>query len=562
MDLFGRGCPSVAASSSSRCAAGACSTSSTSHILLPRSARRLQEQKLFQGRPIAITDQPGRRASAVQCTRHTVKQRRARQVPEAWLQIAFKPVCNGSNSSSLASSRSVVRKASRPGAVPPVHRIAAQAAQSTGGDVDRAAEGLGRENVYIYGNRGQLEEDYQEQEGSEDGSEQEATIGALVNDYVGWCNQEFGLAPFVQVERGNGGLPVVALRHPNGSEAHVYLHGACVTSWTKPNGAQMLHMRPGNPWDGQTPISGGIPVAFPQYRRGPLPADGFLRYQHWSVVDACIGPPEAPDPCPTVVLYAESDNDTREMWPYEFEAFYSISLGLDDSFPDIQVDPNEEAAKARAKRMPEEEEDYEEGVLAPEDDDEDKSAPPHQLTCTLAIRNTDDKPFEFSAALNGHFATAVDLAGPQGQLVRTLGLGGRYCLDWGIDPTGVQPVLRVEDQDYLYFGEDRMDRLYVNAAQDNKGDVLFCPGDRSHMRLLNRKGFRDIGAYHPQGLNAADGTSAFVSLPAARAARPVKLYPGEVWTGELVLRAYDYYWDPPLFDKGMQPMAPRKGTRF
>lgn len=386
------------------------------------------------------------------------------------------------------------------------------------------------------------------------------TLGGMVDSYVSWCNESLGMAPYIQVEHGNGGLPVVHLRHPNGSEAQVYLHGACVTSVTKPGGTELLHVRPGNRWDGVAPLAGGITVAFPQYRRGLLPADGFLRFQHWSLVDAYIGAPDAEDPAPTVVLYSESDDSTRELWPFEFEAFYTVSLGLEDEFPDVEVDEQEQQQRRWAQQNPDEDPDYDEGILEPEAEDEDRSTPPLQLSCTLQIRNTDTRPFEFCAALGTSYATA-DLAGPMGSMVRTLGLGGKYMLDWSVDPTGNQPVLRVEDQDYLNFGEHRVDRLYVDADAD-KGDVLFCPGDRSHIKLINRQGFKDIGAWHPPGAQEDDGTNRFVSLPSARAARPVKLYPGEVWTGEMVIRAYDYYWETPLWDRGMQPMPPRKGTRL
>lgn len=65
-----------------------------------------------------------------------------------------------------------------------------------------------------------------------------------------------------------------------------------------------------------------------------------------------------------------------------------------------------------------------------------------------------------------------------------------------------------------------MDRLYVDASAD-RGDVLYCPGDRTHIKLINRSGFKDVGAYHPQGLAPEDRTAHFVSLRSARAARPV-----------------------------------------
>ena len=37
-------------------------------------------------------------------------------------------------------------------------------------------------------------------------------------------------------------LPVAILSHPTGSRAVVYLHGANVTSWTTPEGQELMHV--------------------------------------------------------------------------------------------------------------------------------------------------------------------------------------------------------------------------------------------------------------------------------------------------------------------------------
>lgn len=46
----------------------------------------------------------------------------------------------------------------------------------------------------------------------------------------------------------------VYLHHPNGSELEVYLHGANITSWRKPDGSEILFVRPDNVFDGLQPI--------------------------------------------------------------------------------------------------------------------------------------------------------------------------------------------------------------------------------------------------------------------------------------------------------------------
>lgn len=126
----------------------------------------------------------------------------------------------------------------------------------------------------------------------------------------------------------------VYLHHPNGSELEVYLHGANITSWRKPDGSDILFLQPENEFDGVEPIKcvhlasihllamgwptasshphllvtclhseaatpsnssctpvtllrcrGGIPVVFPQYGRGVLPTNGLLQRMHWSIAD-------------------------------------------------------------------------------------------------------------------------------------------------------------------------------------------------------------------------------------------------------------------------------------
>jgi Aldose 1-epimerase len=46
----------------------------------------------------------------------------------------------------------------------------------------------------------------------------------------------------------------VYLHHPNGSELEVYLHGANITSWRKPDGSDILFLQPDNEFDGVEPI--------------------------------------------------------------------------------------------------------------------------------------------------------------------------------------------------------------------------------------------------------------------------------------------------------------------
>ena len=61
--------------------------------------------------------------------------------------------------------------------------------------------------------------------------------------YIEWCRQSFRMKGLVNFYLGDNSVPMVHLTHPNGSTACVYLHGANVTSWTSPDGAELLHVR-------------------------------------------------------------------------------------------------------------------------------------------------------------------------------------------------------------------------------------------------------------------------------------------------------------------------------
>ena len=74
---------------------------------------------------------------------------------------------------------------------------------------------------------------------------------------------------------------------------------------------------------------GGIPICFPNW--GPkhgLPTDGFLKDLHWSVAEAGHSPIWAEDPAPQVTLIAESNDATLAVWPHQFEASYTVRLGV------------------------------------------------------------------------------------------------------------------------------------------------------------------------------------------------------------------------------------------
>ncbi|KAG8056439.1 hypothetical protein GUJ93_ZPchr0002g25685 [Zizania palustris] len=156
-------------------------------------------------------------------------------------------------------------------------------------------------------------------------------------------------APGVAVSEGNGGLPKIDIKSPHGSEAEIYLFGACVTSWKVPNGKDLLFVRPDAVFNGQKPISGGIPHCFPQFGPGPMQQHGFARNMNWSITDS-----EVIEGDPAVTLELKDDSYSRSMWDFSFQALYKVALHSTS------------------------------------------------LSTTLKITNTDDKPFSFNSALHSY----------------------------------------------------------------------------------------------------------------------------------------------------------------
>ena len=65
----------------------------------------------------------------------------------------------------------------------------------------------------------------------------------------------------------------------------------------------------------------------------------------------------------------------------------------------------------------------------------------------------------------------------------------------------------------------RIDKLWVDA---HTSDVKFCPGDATHMELLLRHGFEDVGAFNQGLLYEKDAEFAnFVVLATGRVARKI-----------------------------------------
>ncbi|EYU40191.1 hypothetical protein ABFS82_08G078600 [Erythranthe guttata] len=217
----------------------------------------------------------------------------------------------------------------------------------------------------------------------------------------------------VKVTKGLGDLPKVTLTSVHGSEAELYLYGGCVTSWKVAN-KDLLFVRPDAVFNGQKPISGGIPHCFPQFGPGAIQQHGFARNSDWSIVSS-----ENVEGNPTITLELKDGPYSRSMWDYSFQALYKVTL--------------------------------------------DKNT----LSTELKVTNTDEKPFSFTTALHTYFAALVP-----GATVR--GLKG--CKTLNKDPDPKNPIEGAEERDAITF-PGFVDCVYLEAPAEIQldnglGDVI------------------------------------------------------------------------------------------
>ena len=267
------------------------------------------------------------------------------------------------------------------------------------------------------------------------------------------------------------GQPAMWLRAPDGAEATVLLHGGQLVSWIPAGDQERLYLSPtAVAGDGEA-VRGGIPVVFPQFALlGPLPRHGLVRDRAWQWVegatrgDVVIG-----------VLRLTDDAATRALWPHAFEAELSFSLsGL-------------------------------------------------QLDVELAITNTGDSPFTFTAALHSYLLID-DL-----KHARLAGLYGVRYLDKLSGKT--QP----QELDPLGFAGE-IDRVYYDVHAINKGPLGLATA-MGRMTIQN-VGFDDAVVWNPGPVRSAEiddlpdhDWQRFLCVEAAAIGAPVTLAPGQEWVG-------------------------------
>eukprot|EP00304_Pavlova_gyrans_P002456 CAMPEP_0206046620 /NCGR_PEP_ID=MMETSP1466-20131121/19110_1 /ASSEMBLY_ACC=CAM_ASM_001126 /TAXON_ID=44452 /ORGANISM="Pavlova gyrans, Strain CCMP608" /LENGTH=354 /DNA_ID=CAMNT_0053421601 /DNA_START=15 /DNA_END=1079 /DNA_ORIENTATION=- len=263
------------------------------------------------------------------------------------------------------------------------------------------------------------------------------------------------------------GLSTITLAHSNGDTALVYTFGACVTSY-KHKGVETLMVRPDAKMDGSKPISGGIPHCFPQFGPGEIQQHGFARNLEWEVAstsDDADGP--------SVVLRLTDNAETMAMWPYAFEALYTITLTADE------------------------------------------------LKTEFVVKNTGDKAFSFTSALHSYFDVSA---------IKNLEIEGNFDNARYLDKMASPPATLVHSGSTIKISKET-DQVFTGVA----GQVLLKDsGKKTKLAIKTEYGWRDTVLWNPYG-NEGMGYDKFVCAEAACASFPVTVQPGNSWTGTMDL---------------------------
>jgi glucose-6-phosphate 1-epimerase len=269
------------------------------------------------------------------------------------------------------------------------------------------------------------------------------------------------------------GHPAVALKSPDGARATILLHGGHLVSWVPAGGEEQLYLSPTSKYGDGASVRGGVPVIFPQFStRGTLPRHGLVRTRAWALDESTTRGLHS-----QAVLRFVANDETRKLWPHEFEIELTVSIGG------------------------------------------------RQIDIELAVANTGDIPFEFSAALHTYLRTN-DVLKAQLEGLQTVkyedSLTGQWQQQWGDVTQVVGPI----------------DRIYADVTRE------LTLRELGRRLTIAHAGFPDAVVWNPGAEGAAqlndmpdDDWRHMLCVEAARIIEPALLPPGEEWVGMQTLVA-------------------------
>jgi glucose-6-phosphate 1-epimerase len=256
----------------------------------------------------------------------------------------------------------------------------------------------------------------------------------------------------------------------DGARVEISPYGGQVLTWTVKEEARLFLSLLASHRTGDA-IRGGIPVIFPQFADfGELPKHGFARTRPWSLL-ACERTPDS-----ALARLRMTETNTLALWPHQFELDLVVTLKSD------------------------------------------------ALSVALAVSNTGDSAFDFTAALHTYLAVSdidhIEIHGLSGQAYSDTTAGGVKRRDH-------EPHLKISGE---------VDRIYHEVM------TPVWVRDGSRETRLCAAGFTDVVVWNPGPQRAAaltdlepEGYRRMVCVEAAVVGVPVRLPPQQCWRGEQVM---------------------------
>ncbi|KAH7420320.1 hypothetical protein KP509_13G001900 [Ceratopteris richardii] len=236
----------------------------------------------------------------------------------------------------------------------------------------------------------------------------------------------------VDIVRDAAGMENVVLREPHGgSSVVIHLYGGQVTSWKTAHGEELLFSSSKATLKPSKAVRGGILICFPQFSDlGHLEPNGFARNRLWTI-DSSPPPPPVNGMNTYVDLILNPSNQDLKIWPHKFEFRLRVALGLSS------------------------------------------------LSLTARVKNTDQKPFTFSFALDTHFLIS-DISE-----VRVEGLETSDYID------NLQNRTRFTEQGNALTFDGEVDRVYLTTPRK----IAIIDHERKRTFELKKEGLPDAGSY-------------------------------------------------------------------
>ena len=138
-------------------------------------------------------------------------------------------------------------------------------------------------------------------------------------------SRNFGAPGKIVFRQGFAGYPEVAIANKYGT-AEIALMGANVLSY-RPTGHSPVLFRPAKrDYNRGESFHGGIPLCWPQFGKmfsKELPGHGFARFMVFEVRGS-----RYTEDMTEITLGLKSDDETKKLWPYDFDLEYTISVSM------------------------------------------------------------------------------------------------------------------------------------------------------------------------------------------------------------------------------------------